>query len=285
MSEQMNCLEVWGGNQGAEQHFHMPGLDVWLYSRPAENAANGGDVYYLSSCASGRISRLLVADVSGHGARVSKLALRLRDLMRRFINRISQARFVEGMNEDFTAFNQDGRFATAFVGTYFASNRSFQFCTAGHPPALLYRRSSNTWESLQGRRDPSVSANLPLGIMEGVEYGQARLDIEPGDMILVYTDGVTEARVAGGQMLTTNGLLSLVRSLDTSDPGRLVPSLLACLRAQISAPVGDDLTVLLARADGTGASLGNTLLAPFRLLRSVRDATRFRESVETGLQH
>src|SRR6185369_3039638 len=100
MSEQMNCLEVWGGNRGVEKHFHMPGLDVWLHSCPVDNAANGGDVYYLSSCASGRISRLLVADVSGHGSPVSKLALRLRDLMRRHINRISQASFVEGMNEE-----------------------------------------------------------------------------------------------------------------------------------------------------------------------------------------
>lgn len=279
MSEQMSCLEVWGGNQGVEQHFHMPGLDVWLHSCPVDNAANGGDVYYLSSCASGRISRLLVADVSGHGSLVSKLALRLRDLMRRYINRISQTHFVEGMNEEFAGFNQVDRFATAFVGTFFASTRSLQICTAGHPQPLIYRHSSNAWDVLERNRDSERASNLPLGIMKGVEYGQSQLKIEPGDMILIYTDGVTEARDANGQMLTTRGLLKLVQSLDISDPSRLLPSLLARLRHHSTAPAGDDVTVLLARADGSGVSLRNNLLSPFRLLLSARDATRFRESV------
>jgi sigma-B regulation protein RsbU (phosphoserine phosphatase) len=282
MNEQMNCMEVWGGNRGVEQHFHMPGLDVWLYSCPINNAANGGDVYYLSSCASGRISRLLVADVSGHGSRVSNLALRLRDLMRRHINRISQARFVEGMNEEFTLFNQDGRFATAFVGTFFASSRSFQLCTAGHPQPLLYRHSSNTWQILEANRDEAMASNLPLGIMNGVQYDQVQLELEPGDMVLVYTDGVTEAHVANGQMLSTTGLLKLVQSLDTTDPSRLLPLLLARIGDQVTSPIGDDLTVLLARADGSGVSLRNNLLAPFRLLGSASDASSFRESPFTG---
>jgi len=65
MTEQMQCMEVWGGNRGVDQHFHMPGLDVWIYSRPHDNAANGGDVYYLSSCASGRISPGEPSSVSG----------------------------------------------------------------------------------------------------------------------------------------------------------------------------------------------------------------------------
>lgn len=276
MSEQMNCLEVWGGNQGVEQHFHMPGLDVWLYSCPIDNADNGGDVYYLSSCASGRISRLLIADVSGHGSPVSKLALRLRDLMRRHINRISQARFVEGMNEEFTGFNQEGRFATAFVGTFFASTGSLQICTAGHPQPLLYRHSSNTWEIFEPSRDSVKASNLPLGISESVDYGQSQVKFGLGDMILVYTDGVTEARVANGQLLTTGGLLKLVQSLDLSDPSCLLPSLLASLRDHATAPVGDDVTVLLARADESGVSLRDNLLSPFRLLFHARDATHFR---------
>lgn len=40
MTEQMQCMEVWGGNQGVEQHIQLPGQDVWLYSRPYDNATN-----------------------------------------------------------------------------------------------------------------------------------------------------------------------------------------------------------------------------------------------------
>ena len=138
MTEQMQCMEVWGGNQGVDQHFHLPGLDVWLYSRPFDNASNGGDVYYLSSCASGRISRLLLADVSGHGPVVSQFALRLRDLMRRNINRVSQVQFVEGMNEEFINFQQEGLFATTLVGTD-AAHEIAEAVRQGHDLVSLLR--------------------------------------------------------------------------------------------------------------------------------------------------
>lgn len=275
-------MEVWGGNQGVEQHFHMPGLDVWLYSCPYDNATNGGDVYYLSSCASGRISRLLLADVSGHGPVVSQFALRLRDLMRRNINHISQVQFVEGMNEEFINFKQEGLFATTLVGTFFASTGSFQLCVAGHPRPLLYRHSTKTWDILEANTDSTIEPNLPLGITNGLQYGQMRLEIKPGDMILFYTDGLTEARIAHGELLAETGLLNMVKALDGTDPNQFLKSLLASLRGQLTAPVGDDLTILLARADSSRVSLRDNLLAPFRLLRGSRDATRFREYNDEG---
>ena len=169
----MKCLEIWGGNQGVEKHFHRPGLDIWVYSCPHENAASGGDVYYLSSCASGRISRMLLADVSGHGPRVSRLARRLRDLMRRHVNSISQAQFVEGMNREFVELNQEGSFATAIVGTFFASTQSFQLSVSGHPRPLLYRRKTGRWEFFEIDRDAAVTTgllNTPLGISESVAH-------------------------------------------------------------------------------------------------------------------
>ena len=64
MAEQMQCMEVWGGNHYSYNAFEMPGLRVWLFSRPHANARTGGDVCSLLSCASGRITRLLLADVT-----------------------------------------------------------------------------------------------------------------------------------------------------------------------------------------------------------------------------
>ncbi|QDU92401.1 PP2C family protein-serine/threonine phosphatase [Lignipirellula cremea] len=276
--EQMRCMEVWGGNQGVEQYFQMPGLDVWLYSRPCDNAASGGDVYYLSSCVSGRISRLLLADVSGHGVAVSQCALGLRDLMRRYVNHVSQARFVAEMNEEFGRLNHDDNFATALVGTFFASTNSFQLSAAGHPQPLLFRQPSATWEVCEDAHDAATASRLrdiPLGVAGGVEYSQTKLSLAPGDMVLAYTDGLTETRVANDQLLGTAGLLKLVESLKVA-PERLLFTLLSALREQSAATVGDDLTLLLARANGSRVPLRNNLLAPFRLLRRARDATRFR---------
>jgi serine phosphatase RsbU (regulator of sigma subunit) len=288
MTEQMQCMEVWGGNRGVEQHIQMPGLEVWLYSAPHDSAASGGDVYYLSSCASGRISRMLLADVSGHGLRVSKCALQLRDLMRRHINSISQAKFVEGMNEEFTSFNQSGNFATAIVGTFFAPTGALQLCAAGHPQPLLYREATKQWELL----DPSLAAtapdlslsDLPLGVVGGVAYSQVRVPLDPGDMMLGYTDGLIEARVEDDHLLGIEGLIELVRTLDATNPQGFVGELLSRVRRRATSPFDDDLTVLLARADGSRVSIKNNLLAPLRLLRNVRDATAFRGPVANPSQ-
>ena len=85
--EHMKCLEVCGGSQLTDRGVVIGGLDAWVYSKPHGQAQRGGDVYYASSCASGRITRVLLADVSGHGTSVAAFAADLRTLMRRFINR------------------------------------------------------------------------------------------------------------------------------------------------------------------------------------------------------
>ena len=118
--QHMQCMEVWGGSSQTNNGVSMLGLDAWVYSRPYKKAEAGGDVYYVSSCATGRITRLLVADVSGHGADVSQTALALRAMMRRFVNYIDQTRFVRSMNDEFVSLSQNGSFATAIVTTYFA---------------------------------------------------------------------------------------------------------------------------------------------------------------------
>src|SRR2546421_568934 len=86
----MTCMEVWGGNALTDNSVSMSGLDAWVYSKPYQDAAAGGDVYYVSSCATGRITRLLVADVSGHGSAVTATAAALRNLMRRYVNHLDQ---------------------------------------------------------------------------------------------------------------------------------------------------------------------------------------------------
>ena len=126
-------MEVWGGNCAADKWFRMPGLNAWVYSQPYAQGRSGGDVYYLSSCASGRITRMLLADVSGHGEGISEVAVGLRDLMRRNVNFIKQSRLVQEMNQQFAGVAELGGFATALVCSYFAPTRSLQVCSAGHP--------------------------------------------------------------------------------------------------------------------------------------------------------
>src|SRR5690349_19404791 len=97
----MQCMEIWGGSDAVETSLISPGLDTWVYSRPFEGADEGGDVYYVSLCGGGIITRLIVADVSGHGAEVSEVSRALRTLMRQNINNKSQARLVKALNRQF----------------------------------------------------------------------------------------------------------------------------------------------------------------------------------------
>src|SRR5580700_6663047 len=138
-TQHMQCMEVWGGSQLTSSGVELAGLDVWVYSKPFGRAQRGGDVYYVSSCASGRMSRLLLADVSGHGKSVASTAADLRTLMRRFVNRLDQKEFVRLLNEQFTTLSRQGTFSTAVVTTFFAPSRRLSLCHAGHPRPLLFR--------------------------------------------------------------------------------------------------------------------------------------------------
>jgi serine phosphatase RsbU (regulator of sigma subunit) len=95
-------MEIWGSNRAADSAITTPGLDLWVYSLPHQQAEVGGDVHYVSLCGGGVITRFILADVSGHGASADAMARSLRDLMRRNINRKSQARLVKELNREFT---------------------------------------------------------------------------------------------------------------------------------------------------------------------------------------
>ena len=132
-SSSLRCMEIRGGSRSVEESFDTPGLDAWIFSRPFEGADSGGDLHYVSLCGGGLITRLVIADVSGHGAQVSGFSTVLRDLMRKNINTKDQTRLVEALNRQFGEMAQLQRFATAVVATYLANRRSLTVCNAGHP--------------------------------------------------------------------------------------------------------------------------------------------------------
>ena len=106
----MQCMEVWGGNRAIDNGVIMSGLDAWVFCRPfhaADANAGGGDIHYVSSCAAGQITRLLIADVSGHGAPVAKAADALRRLMSKFSNYVDQSRLLEAVNTRFGELSEE----------------------------------------------------------------------------------------------------------------------------------------------------------------------------------
>lgn len=267
----MQCMEVWGGNEPVDCDVVMPGLDAWVYCEPFEHARRGGDVYFASSCDTGRISRLLVADVSGHGAAVSETAITLRSLMRRFVNQLDQGRFIQAMNHEFISLSKEGRFATAIAATYFAPTSTLTLTNAGHPPAMLYRADVNQWFFLQkqdhGNRGP---ANVPLGILDISDYDQRSIHLQPGDMVLCYTDSLIECRDKHGSFLDKEGLAKILNQMNVNSPKSLIPDLLKVLGAlSPNNLTEDDVTLLLFMPNERRAEMTivRRMLIPFRMMK------------------
>jgi sigma-B regulation protein RsbU (phosphoserine phosphatase) len=280
----MQCMEIWGGNEPVQSTVSMPGLDAWVFSRPYLQADAGGDVYYASSCATGRIVRLLLADVSGHGSAVCDIAGLLRSLMRSHVNRLSQTSFVREMNRQFTTMSADGCFATAIVNTFFAPTNQLTLCNAGHPAPLLYRAVVGEWSLIRpvgqsSKRDEGIW-NLPLGIEDVGDYEQFAIELDMGDIVLCYSDSLTEAKSAAGDVLGESGLLAIARQIRGDRPDQLINQLLENIAQQHAANlIDDDVTVLMFRAKGNGEHipLAQRLVAPFRVLRASLRSIRTRQ--------
>jgi hypothetical protein len=249
--QQMPCMEVWGGTQPTTRVVRLAGLDAWVYSKPYGNAGFGGDVYYASSCATGRINRLLLADVSGHGDAVAESAAGLRSLMRRYVNFLDQTKFVRALNRQFAAMSRQGRFATALATTFFAPSRVLTVCNAGHPPPLRYSVSSRSWSILEKPRGQGEStANIPLGILDVADYQQFDIELEVGDLVLCYTDALSESRDSDGQMLGPEGLLRLAQTVDAEASENFIQSFLEKISALFAGNLSeDDVTVMLLQAN------------------------------------
>jgi phosphoserine phosphatase RsbU/P len=269
-------MEIWGGNRAVDKSFEAPGLDLYVFSAPYQGSkTGGGDIYYCTSCASGRITRILLADVAGHGESASKLAIVLRDLLRENVNTISQERFIEAMNREFGKVAEESCFATAVVATFFEPTGSFTFGLAGHPHPIYYRAASRSWSHLvpQDLQEDEIG-NLPLGIVGHSIYTGQNIVSQQGDMFLLYSDAFMEAVDRDGNQLGISGLVRLLNEWDQPTPLELIP----LLRKEIQSMsdqnlIDDDATIFLGHFKPNRVRLIDNFLAPFRLMGGVRNNT------------
>jgi serine/threonine protein phosphatase PrpC len=147
-------------------------------------------------------------------------------------------------------------------------------CNAGHPAPLLYRQTDRKWHPLPRRSDKSYATNLPLGIEEGGGYDEQVLGLEPGDAVLLYTDGLIEATASDGGQLGTEGLIELLGELgepDADDLPSVSGRILEATRSRGYDLEGDDVSIVVLRCNerSNGAGVGETLSAMGRTLRGI----------------
>lgn len=273
----MNCMEVCGGHGESRSHYERPGLDVWVWSESKQDTtAGGGDLHLISSCASGRITRMLMADVCGFGPLYKDVASRLREIMRRNVNTIRQARSVRQMSQQLSAASQRGGFASTLMSTYFAPTQSFTLCNAGHPPPMLYRMETRRWSLMKQQSTATVTGCGEPGVVDPGEYQHFKTSMAIGDRVLAFSNSLAESRCRDGRTLGLGGLLDRVRQLDAATPAAIPEALLNQLRSETPDNLDhEDATVILCQATETPVAWKDNLLAPFRLVRGAYDRTSF----------
>jgi phosphoserine phosphatase RsbU/P len=163
----------------------VPGVDIAFATRPAKTI--GGDFYDVFRRPTDGPLLIAVADVSGKSVPAAMLMATFQASLRALASvRGSLSELVGSLNRQVCANSQNGRFTTAFLAELDPATGDLIYLCAGHNPPIL-KRGDGSFERLK-------SDNIPLGIelMEDYKTGVTRL--EPHDLLVIYTDGVTEAR-------------------------------------------------------------------------------------------
>lgn len=179
------------------------GYEVAAWWQPAE--AVGGDYYDLLRLPDGRLG-IVVADVSGHGIGPSLIMASLRAMLRVMTRTGSEPRdILRGLSQTIYADLQDSRFITFLLVALDPQTHGLTFTNAGHGPALHYRRAADEFRELE-------STGLPIGVLEDgdIEVSEP-LTLEPGDKLLLATDGAVELTNERDEMFGVERLKQLVR--------------------------------------------------------------------------
>ena len=212
------------------------GLELAGVCRPA--VAVGGDYYDYLRRADGRPG-FVIADVSGKGVPAALLMASLQASVRSlFPTAADPGQLHERLNDALCGSSSTARYATAFLADFDPDARRLTYSNAGHLPALVIR-GERTLRCRDG--------GIPIGLFEGVTYDTGVLALEPGDLLALFTDGVTEAPAPGGEEFGEERLAALLR---TCRGGPLDAALQAVLDALLdwSGPAAhDDVTLVLAR--------------------------------------
>ena len=162
----------------------IPGLELAADYQPSQRA--GGDYYDVFPLEGGKWG-LFIADVSGHGTPAAVMMAVTHALAHSHPGEPSPpSAFLMRLNRVLAQkYTQEtGNFVTAFYAVYDPATRRMQYSCAGHNPPRLLRDGSATLNQV---------ADLPLGIIDDQEYREATITLEPGDVVALYTDGITEA--------------------------------------------------------------------------------------------
>ena len=237
----------------------IPGLKIGVSYETFDIA--GGDMYTLRplrrtnpTAAIGESSYdpngpwgILVADVSGHGPAAAVVMAIMQSVIETYQREpAGPAEVLEHANHYLITKRIEQRFVTALFAIYDPITRQFTYSRAGHnPPLLMWPQPGREISRLEG------NGGVPLGIMAGESYGETSITLAPGQTLVLYTDGITEATSPAGKMFDVNGI---ERSLTdcTGEPDCVIDHLTTAVREhEAGIRPRDDQTLVVIRVEPT----------------------------------
>jgi len=217
----------------------LPGYDISAYNFPTEEVS--GDYYDWVRIYEDEIA-IVIADVSGKGVPAAILMAFLRASLRAathigYATNISMAK----VNYLLWESVERNQFVTAFHGILDASNKTLSYSNAGHNPPLLIKADGATRFIDHGEQ--------PLGMFQRTRYHQYHLLLQPGDILVLYTDGATEAESPAGEEFGRERLTEAVKKYNDKPAREMIASLqMEILEWTGGAGATDDVTFFVIRA-------------------------------------
>ena len=219
---------------------HTPGVEMAAMSLPARKV--GGDFYDFIRLEDGRIA-IVVADVSGKGVAAAILTATIRASVRMETHlggRHGVAGVVAAVNRWTCRDASNNMFATMFYGVLNPTDMSFEFTNAGHVYPVIFRAN--------GDIIPLETGGCFLGIMELVDYQSDFVTFAPGDMLVIYTDGVTDSHNADDEVFGLDRLMEVARNNREKNAVEIRDAIhAATLQFRGQHEQFDDLTLLVAK--------------------------------------
>ena len=217
----------------------IDGMNIAAFSRPAQIV--GGDYFDFVDFKDWKHG-LVMADVSGHGVSAGMFMSSLQTAFHTLVPEAdSPLDVLERINRLYFHNIKFTTFVTIFFGKYDPQTRMLSYANAGHNSVYLYRVATSQEIWLQ----PTGPA---IGLMEGFATRTGKVKLEPGDILLLYTDGVTEAANHQGAPFSEDGLADIIRQNADSSAEQLIQKIMQALRVHTDgSPLADDVTIVICK--------------------------------------
>ncbi|HYK61606.1 MAG TPA: SpoIIE family protein phosphatase [Bryobacteraceae bacterium] len=219
----------------------LPTLRVRAVCRPARLVS--GDYYDYEFVGPGTVA-LAIADVAGKGISAALLMAALQSSLRTQLEAVrdtslSTSRLVSNLNRQLHATTSSEKYATFCLGVYDESASRFTYTNAGHLPPLLVRGGEVTRLDVNG---------TVVGAFPFAQYDESHLALQSGDLLVCYTDGVTEPENAYGEMFGEHRLIGLLEHNAHHEQDRIIEVVMDSVRQwTASDELQDDMTLLVAQ--------------------------------------